>query len=72
MKIQLSSRLFYVVVLQVDNADDVFDRMKSKGVRPNTAVFNTLIGAHGKKRELKKAFKLFNDVSQKMLLRAIY
>ena len=52
-----------MLVLQVDDADGVFDRMKSSGVRPDTAVFNTLIGAHGKKRELKKAFKLFNDVS---------
>lgn len=47
---------------QVEEADSVFERMKIKHVHPDTAVFNTLIGAHGKKGELKKAFKLFNDV----------
>ena len=42
--------------------------MISKGVQPNTAVFNTLIGAYGKKKELRKAFKLFNDVSRNVIV----
>lgn len=41
--------------------------MKLSCVRPDTAVFNTLIGAHGKKGDLKKAFKLFNDVRSCLL-----
>lgn len=50
--------------LQVEEADSVFERMKTKHVRPDTPVFNTLIGAHGRKGELRKAFKLFNDVCE--------
>lgn len=49
-------------LLQVDEAHDVFERMKSKRISPDTAMFNVLIGVYGRKGELRKAFKLFNDV----------
>ena len=47
----------------MEEAEEVFQYMKNGRVYPDTVSFNVLISGYGRKGDIKKAFKLFNDVS---------
>ena len=50
---------------KVGEAHEVFEQMKKGKVRPDVAVFNTLIAGYGREGNVQTCFKLFNEVSLK-------
>lgn len=49
-------------ILQVEEAEQVFQDMLSAKVRPNTVIFNNLIAGVSRVGNAQKAFKYFNNV----------
>ena len=48
---------------KASEAGEVFELMKKAGVKPETAVYNTLIAGYGRQGDAKESFHLFNQVS---------
>ena len=48
---------------QVDEALELLSSMKKDRLNPKIEVYNIFIAAYAKTGQVKKAFKLFNDVS---------
>lgn len=48
---------------QVDEALELLSSMKKDRLNPKIEVYNIFISAYAKTGQVKKAFKLFNDVS---------
>ena len=52
---------------QLEEAEEVLGHMRGKGVKPEAAVFNTLLAGLGRRGDAAHAFKIFNNVSDLLL-----
>ena len=50
-------------------AVEVLEQMKRARVRPDVGVYNTILSGYGKEGDVKRAFKIFNEVSPVLLPR---
>ena len=48
---------------QIDESLELFSRMKEEKVPLTVEIFNIIISAYAKNGKMRKAFKLYNDVS---------
>lgn len=65
--VHISSKFYwYIIIFQMEEAEEVFQHMRNGNIYPDTVSFNVLISGYAKMGDIKKAFKLFNDVSRVM------
>ena len=63
LRVVRNSLCNYDVFWQLEEAEEVLGHMRGKGVKPEAAVFNTLLAGLGRRGDAAHAFKIFNNVS---------
>lgn len=48
--------------LQVEKAEEVFQRMIQRRIKPDVVTYNALLKGYAQRNDIRKAFNTFNDV----------
>lgn len=56
---------------QISEALNLLAAMKANKLHPRVEVYNIFISAYSKRGQVRKAFKIFNDVSQHLICKCV-